>query len=98
MTKKEIAQHVAQRLGLTQTDTAAVIEGLLEVVSSALEQGKSVEIRGWGTFKVVDRAPRTGRNPSLGEQVEIPKRRAPVWKPSAHVKDRVARAPLRGKP
>jgi len=97
MTKKEMAQHVAQRTGLTQMDTAAVIDGWLEALSGALEQGEHVEIRGWGTFKVIDRAPRTERNPRAGEKIKIPRRRAPVWKPSAHVKDRVAQAPMRRK-
>ena len=90
MTKREMAWQVAQRTGLTQTDTTVVIDGWLEALSRALEQGEPVEIRGWGTFKVVERASRMGRNPRAGEKVEIPKRRAPVWKPARNVRDRVA--------
>ena len=59
MTKAEIAQQLARSTGLSQVDTAAVIEGFIEAVAQALEKGDHVEIRGFGTFKVVERAPRT---------------------------------------
>jgi len=89
MTKAEIAQSIARATGLTQTDTAAVIDGFIEAVSSALEKGERVEIRGFGTFKVVQRAARTGRNPRAGTHVEIPPRSAPMFKPSREMRVRV---------
>ena len=63
MTKAEIAQQLARSTGLSQVDTAAVIEGFIEAITQALEKGDHVEIRGFGTFKVVERAPRTGPQP-----------------------------------
>jgi DNA-binding protein HU-beta len=89
MTKADIAQQIALATGLTQTDTAAAIDGFIEAVSRALERGDHVEIRGFGTFKVVSRAARTGRNPRAGTHILIPPRRAPVFKPSRELRDRV---------
>lgn len=89
MTKAEIAQRIAQSTGLTQTDTAAAIDGFIEAVSRALEEGDRVELRGFGTFKVVRRAARTGRNPRAGTHVSIPSRAMPVFKPSRELRTRV---------
>ena len=55
----------------------------------ALERGEHIEIRGFGTFKVVDRAPRTGRNPRTGSEVKIESRKAPTFKPSKELRARV---------
>jgi len=91
MTKADIAQQIARATGLTQADVAAAVEGFIEVLSRALEQGEHIEIRGFGTFKVVSRAARVGRNPRAGTHVEIPRRQAPVFKPSRTLKTRVDR-------
>ena len=89
MTKAEIAQQLARSTGLSQVDTTAVIEGFIEAVAQALEEGDHVEIRGFGTFKVVERAPRTGRNPKAGATIAIPRRKTPTFKPSNAVKRRI---------
>ena len=75
--------QIADATGLTKTDTSAVVEGLLASVTSAMERGEHIEIRGFGTFKVVSRAPRTGRNLKTGDVVKIPARPVPIFKPSA---------------
>ena len=93
MTKAEIAQRIARQTGLTQTDTAAAVDGFIEAVSWALEHGERVEIRGFGTFKVVKRAARTGRNPRAGTHIEIPPRAAPAFKPSREIRERVNQDP-----
>ena len=94
MTKADIAQKLAQATGLSQADTTAVIEGFIESVCQALTEGEHIEIRGFGTFKVVERAPRTGRNPRAGTSVSIPSRKAPTFKPSREIKARINEAPL----
>ncbi len=91
MTKADIAHQIAQATGLTQTDTAAAVDGFIEAVSMALEQGEHVEIRGFGTFKVVERAARKGRNPRAGTRIDIPPRKAPTFKPSREIRDRINR-------
>ena len=86
MTKADIVNQIAESTGLTKTDTAAVVEQFLRSVISALQQGDHIEIRGFGTFKVVTRASRTGRNPKTGDVVKIPKRPVPVFKPSRELR------------
>lgn len=71
MTKSEIIDRVAEGTGLTKLETEAVVNGFLKTVVDALAEGESVEIRGFGTFRVKERAPRTGRNPKTGKVVEI---------------------------
>ena len=86
MTKADIVNQIAEATGLTKTDTAAVVEGFLASVTSAMQQGEHIEIRGFGTFKVVTRASRTGRNPKTGDVVKIPQRPVPVFKPSRELR------------
>ena len=80
---------IAEGTGLTKTDTAAVVNGFIESVVEALEREDHLEIRGFGTFKVVERAPRTGRNPRTGAEVKIASRKAPTFKPSKELRARV---------
>ena len=86
VTKADIVNQIADATGLTKTDTAAVVEGFLASVVTALRDGEHLEIRGFGTFKVVRRASRTGRNPKTGDVVKIPERPVPVFKPSRELR------------
>jgi integration host factor beta subunit len=90
MTKADLVDEIAQRTGLTKKDVADTVDEFLEAVSRALMDGKHIEIRGFGTFKVKDRKPRTARNPRTGEAVHVPPRKVPVFKVSKELKDRVA--------
>ncbi len=89
LTKADIVRQIAQGIGLTKTDTAAVVDSFIESVIEAMEQGQHIEIRGFGTFRTVVRAPRTGRNPRTGSEVKISSRRAPTFKPSKELRARV---------
>lgn len=89
MTKADIVNQIAEATGLTKTDTATVVEGFLDSVAAALQKGEHIEIRGFGTFKVVTRASRTGRNPKTGDVVKIPERPVPVFKPSRELRSGV---------
>jgi integration host factor beta subunit len=90
MTKADLVDEIAQRTGLTKKDVADTVDEFLEAVSRALTAGKHIEIRGFGTFKVKDRKPRTARNPRTGAAVHVPSRKVPVFKVSKELKDRVA--------
>lgn len=89
MTKADIVRLIAEGTGLTKTDTAAVVDGFIASVVEALEREDPLEIRGFGTFKVVERAPRTGRNPRTGAEVKIAARKVPAFKPSKELRVRV---------
>jgi nucleoid DNA-binding protein len=86
VTKADIVNQIAEATGLTKTDTSTVVEGMLASVITAMQRGEHIEIRGFGTFKVVNRAPRTGRNPKTGDVVKIPSRPVPVFKPSRELR------------
>ncbi len=90
MTKADIVEHIAEETGLTKTDTALVVEGVIETLKEALITGTTVEIRGFGTFKIKQRAARRARNPRTGEPVDIPEKFVPTFKPSRDLKDAVA--------
>jgi len=86
MTKADVIARVASQTGLTKTDVRAVVEGFLDSVKYSLKKDDPLEIRGFGTFSIISRAPRTARNPRTGAEVKIPARRMPVFKPSREMK------------
>ncbi|RMF65981.1 MAG: HU family DNA-binding protein [Calditrichaeota bacterium] len=86
MTKGDIINIVAEGTGLTKMETAAVIDGFLATISYALQTGDTVTIRGFGSFRTVHRKQRTSRNPKTGKVMEIPDRRAPVFRASIDLK------------
>jgi len=86
MTKADVIARVASQTGLTKTDVREVVEGFLDSVKYALENNDPLEIRGFGTFYVVSRAQRKARNPRTGEEVIVPARKQPVFKPSREMK------------
>ena len=92
MTKADLVEQVAEAIGpgITKKDCALVVDGFLGAVKSALANGHNIEIRGFGTFKVRKRKTRMARNPRTGESVEVPSRAVPVFKPSKHLRSRVA--------
>ena len=86
VTKKDIVEEIARRTGLTQAETKAVLEGLLEAISSSLRDGRNIEIRGFGRFKVRPRRPRTARNPRTGDLVQVEGGVKPVFEASRELK------------
>lgn len=94
MTKADLVEEVAGKTGLTRTDVAVVVEAFLEAVKKSLEGGHNIEIRGFGTFKIKQRKARKARNPRSGEEVPVPDRKVPVFKPSNEFKALITRLPL----
>ena len=92
MTKADLVEQVAEAIGpgITKKDCALVVDGFLNAVKLALAEGENIEIRGFGTFKVRSRKSRMARNPRTGDPVEVPSRSVPVFKPSKHLRARVA--------
>jgi integration host factor subunit beta len=66
-----------------------IIDGMLDAVCRALSEGKHLEIRGFGTFKVRERRARRARNPRSGTEVQVPAKLVPVFKPSKELKAQV---------
>jgi integration host factor subunit beta len=91
MTKSDLVTKVSREIGpkISKVECNSVMDLLLSSITEELAQGNSVEIRGFGTFKVRERKARMGRNPSTSEPVAIPARRVPVFTPSKLFRDRV---------
>lgn len=89
MTKADLVDRIANGTGLTKIETEAVVNGFIATVIQALIDGESVELRGFGSFRVQHRAARTARNPRTKEKVEIAERDVPVFKPSKDFREAV---------
>lgn len=92
MTKSDIIDRVADGTGLTKLETEAVVDGFLKTVIDALCRAEHVELRGFGTFRVKERAPRIGRNPRTGEVVDLDGQFVPHFKVSREFRDLVNRS------
>lgn len=81
MNRSDLIQLLADRFSqLTQEDADSAVTAILDSMNNALAHGHRIEIRGFGSFTVVHRAPRLGRNPRNGAALEIPERRIPHFK------------------
>lgn len=87
VTKADIVDVVASGTGLTKLETEAIIEGFLRTVIDSLKEGKSIEIRGFGSYKVRKKRSRQARNPKTGEKVFVPEHYVPAFKFSKDFKD-----------
>ena len=84
MTKADIVDIISSSTGLTKIETEAVVNGFMETVKESLKNRETIELRGFGTFKVVKRAKRVARNPKTNEEVIVPERHAPTFKFPKH--------------
>ncbi len=89
MNKTQLIEVIAKATGNAKTDTADTITTLINTIGESLSKGEDVQIPGFGTFTVRDRAARTGRNPQTGKTIEIAASKAPAFKPGKALKDRV---------
>jgi nucleoid DNA-binding protein len=90
MTKADLVERIANSTGLTKKDTALAVDHLINAVKDALREGRHIEIRGFGTFKVKQRKARTARNPRTGDPVQLPPRKVAIFKVSKELKDRIS--------
>lgn len=86
LTKADIVDVIASATGLTKVETEAVVDGFISTVINALKEGKNIEIRGFGSFKVKKRKGRVARNPRTGEQVMVAEHYVPLFKVSKDLK------------
>jgi DNA-binding protein HU-beta len=95
MTRADIAAKIANATGLSKVETETVVEGFILCIIDALKEQENIEIRGFGTFKVKERQPRSARNPKTGEKVELGRRFVPMFKVSKEFKKAVNEALLK---
>ena len=98
MVKSELLQKLCNlHPNLLHKDVKKILQIIFFEITEALCRGENIEIRGFGTFKVVERAPRTGRNPRTGSEVKIDSRKAPTFKASKELRARVENENLKDK-
>ncbi len=90
MTRSDLVALLAERSGqLTHRDAEFAVKTMLDAMSDALARGHRIEIRGFGSFAINRRPPRVGRNPRSGEQVIIPEKLVPHFKPGKALREAV---------
>ena len=90
MTRSDLVIQLAEKFSqLTHRDTEFAVKTILDAMSDALARGHRIEIRGFGSFSINRRPPRVGRNPRSGEQVVIPEKLVPHFKPGKALREAV---------
>ncbi len=89
MNKTELITAIAEKTGLTKKDSEKALRAFEDVVIEELANGNKVQLVGFGTFDVVDRAARVGRIPKTKQEIKIPASRAPKFKVGKVLKDAV---------
>ena len=90
MTKAEFIKTLREKAGLaTLAQAEAAYDGLFSIVAGSLKKGDAVSISGFGSFKVVQRKARKGRNPQTGREMQIPASRAVKFTPGKALKESV---------
>ena len=89
MNKSELVKQIAERAGLTQAQATTALQAFETSVIDELTNGGEVALIGFGTFKVTDRAARTGRNPQTGAEIQIAASKVPSFKAGKALKDAV---------
>lgn len=89
MNKGDLIRAAAERASLSQSDVAKALDAITATIGDSLAKGDAVQIIGFGTFDVRHRSARKGRNPSTGEQIDIPASSSPGFKAGRKLKDSV---------
>lgn len=89
MNKAELVAAVAEKSELTKKDAEKAVNAVVASVTEALKNGDKVQVVGFGTFEVRQRAAREGLNPATKEKIQIPATKAPVFKAGKALKDSV---------
>ena len=89
MNKTELIAAMAETSGLSKKDCDAALTAFITTIETALKSGEKVQLIGFGSFEVKERAARTGRNPRTKETVEIPASKVPVVKAGQAFKDAI---------
>ena len=90
MIKSELVQKIAERhTHLYQRDVERIVGAILDEIGKALADGDRVELRGFGSFSVKNRAAREGRNPKTGKRVQVEEKWVPFFKTGKQLRDRL---------
>lgn len=88
MNKAELVEEVSGKTGLTKKTSREVVDAITSVITDALARGERVTLVGFGTFQVMERKARRGRNPRTGRTIQIPAKKAPKFRPGKELRER----------
>lgn len=91
MNKMDLVASVAEKTDLTKKEAEKVVNAVFATIEEALTQGEKVQLVGFGTFEVKERAPRVGRNPRTGEEIEIAATKVPTFKAGKSLREVVSK-------
>ncbi len=97
LTRADLSEVVYQKVGLSRTESAALVETVLGQIGDSVVRGEAVKLSSFGTFAVRPKGRRIGRNPKTGEEVPISPRRVLVFKASNVLKPKINRAMTNGR-
>lgn len=89
VTRADLAEALYREIGLSRSESAQLVENVIDHIIDALIRGEAVKLAGFGTFSLRDKNERVGRNPKTGKAVQITSRRVLVFKPSQVLRERV---------
>ncbi|MDD7402557.1 MAG: HU family DNA-binding protein [Butyribacter sp.] len=89
MNKTELVAAIAEQAELSKKDSEKALKAFIDVVTDELKKGEKIQLVGFGTFEVAERAAREGRNPLTGEKMQIKASKAPKFKAGKALKDAV---------
>ncbi len=89
MNKNELIETVVSAMNIKKTEAAMAVDTVFDAITKSLTNGKEVKIAGFGSFSVLKRAARTGRNPRTGESLKIAASKQPKFKAGKALKDAV---------
>lgn len=89
MNKTDLINAVSDKADLTKKNASAAVDAVFEAIQGSLTEGEKVQLIGFGTFEVRERAARKGRNPQTGEEIEIAASKVPAFKAGKALKDAV---------
>ena len=92
MNKADLVAAMAEKAGVSKKDAEASLKAFTDVVAEELKKGEKIQLVGFGTFEVSERAARTGRNPQTGEEMTIAASKSPKFKAGKALKDAVKNA------
>ena len=87
MNKADLVAAMAEKAGVSKKDAEASLKAFTDVVAEELKNGEKIQLVGFGTFEVSERAARTGRNPQTGAEMTIAASKAPKFKAGKALKD-----------
>ena len=89
MNKTELIAAMVETSGLSKKDCETALAAFITTTENTLKAGNKVQLVGFGSFEIKERAARTGKNPATGEQIEIPASKSPAFKPGKAFKDAI---------